>query len=444
MSSATDASSEHLLSKIVESSIKAVKPSAIFERSFQLSKNRLEAFGNVIDLGEKGRIKCAAIGKSAEAMAREVRKRCGDRATGIIATPVQKRMDVLGFQFFLSGHPLPDEGSMSAADAVENMARSAGPDDLLLFLVSGGGSASIFAPIDGVTLGQANVLFRLMFDGGVPIGGVNLLRRHLSRLGGGKLARLASGARKLSLVISDVVGDDLPSIASGPTVIDKTLPSDALDFLSESGFVDRTPEAIIDALKSAGDRAQSGEIPDNEVKIVASNRDALLAAQRCAEESGFNVEVISRFYEGDASEAGRLLVSIARSIETDGLPFQRPAVVLVGGETTVEVQGNGMGGRNQHLVLTALSEAAKLNGCGMELGHTTFFSFGTDGKDGNSDSAGASASLETFRRVEGGLAELDVFIKRNDSHNFFRKFGGLVTTGPTDTNVMDIFGIIIE
>lgn len=209
-----------LLQRIVESSIEAVRPSVLFEQGFHLSGDKLNAFGKEIDLGRRKRIKSVAIGKSAESMAYEVKKRLGDRATGIIATPVEKHLDVKGFRFFKTGHPFPDEESANAAMEIRDLVSLCGRDDLLIFLVSGGGSAAAFLPAKGLSLGDVNETLKLLFDDGVPIDKVNLVRRHLSLFGGGRLAALAPDSEKISLIISDVVGDDLPSIASGPTVED--------------------------------------------------------------------------------------------------------------------------------------------------------------------------------------------------------------------------------
>ncbi len=434
---------ELLLRRVVERSINSVKPATLFEESFRLSGSDLDVFGIPVDLGNYAKIRCAALGKSAEAMAFEVRKKLGDRVSGVVATPVPKHLGLEGFEFFRTGHPLPDNNSLKAGEAVGRLVSGAGKNELVLFLISGGGSASAFVPIEGVTLEEANRLLGLMFDEGVPIGKVNLVRRHLSRYGGGKLAALALGRKKISLVISDVVGDELSAIASGPTVRDETTPADALLLLEQRGLLPRVPISVWKALAKLPAARAQGNQEESIVRVIASNQIALRAAETAAIESGYNTSVLTRFWESDADEAARMLVSIARSVELDGAPVARPAFVLMGGETTVRLSGGGRGGRNQHLVLCALRELVGLDTKGVSLNHTTVFSFGTDGKDGNSDAAGAHASLSTVGRAEGNSGEIDDHITRFDSDSFFSRYGGLITTGPTDTNVMDIFGIIV-
>ena len=443
MNGPSDAFAELLLRRIVESSINAVRPSTLFERSFHLSGTTLDSFGIPVEMRLHQNVKCVALGKSAEAMAFEVKRKLGSAVTGIVATPVAEHLALEGFEFIRTGHPLPDEESVKAGEAVSELVREAEKDDLLIFLISGGGSASIFVPVEGVTLVEANEFTKSLFENGVPIDKINLVRRHLSKYAGGKLSALAPRVKKLSLVISDVVGDNLSAIASGPTVWDGTSPAEALDFLDGSGLLEHAPLSIPAALRIQQSAPSKIDLENNMVKVIASNQDALNAARKVGVESGFDTKVLTRFWESDAKEAARVLISIARSIELDKTPASSPAVILAGGETTVKLSGHGKGGRNQHLALCALKELAMIDTGGDVFRRTTVFSFGTDGKDGNSEAAGASASLATLREVGGGRREIDDYISRDDSNSFFLKYGGLITTGPTDTNVMDIFGIII-
>lgn len=437
-------SADGIVRRIVESSVDAVRPSTLFESGFRLSGNYLDAFGTGIDLSRVGGVKCISIGKCAESMAHEVRKKLGKRASGVIATPVDKGLGVEGFDFYKTGHPLPDSESLKAGERIRRLVAESARNDLLLFLISGGGSASIFVPIDGVSPDEANRLMKLLFDNGVPIDKVNLVRRHISLLGGGKLSALAPGRTKLSLIISDVVGDDPHSIASGPTVADETTSADALRFLESSGVMEQVPEAVPKALMEHRVHHPPSITDDGVVRIIASNRDALEAAERVGLEGGFNTLVLTRFWESDVEEAARATLSVARSIELDGEPVSSPALLVAGGETTVRLTGGGKGGRNQQMVLCALRDMARLREAGTKLEGTTIFSFGTDGKDGNSEAAGALASLDTLGKVLRGMKEIEDFILRNDSNAFFARYGGLITTGPTDTNVMDVFGAIIE
>ena len=436
-------SAERLLQRIVEHSINAVKPSTPFEHKFHLTADKLNAFGYSIDLGNYREVKCVAIGKSAEAMAFEVKKKLDGRVNGIIATPVERHFDIEDFKFFHTGHPFPNEESVKAGKAVRDFVAGSDEKDLLLFLISGGGSASIFLPPEGVSLDDIKQMTKALLDNGVSIWKINLIRRHLSVLGGGKLSALAPKQKKISLIISDVAGDDVVSIASGPTVRDNTTPNDAYRLLEESGLKDKVPKSILPFLEKAGKDFAIPRFENNVVRMIASNADALSAAEKIGIENGFNTLVLTRFFEMDAENAADFLVSIARSIELEGNPIPAPALILLGGETTVRVKGNGKGGRNQHLVLTALRKLAALSRNNSVVTRTSVFSFGTDGKDGNSDDAGAFASFNTFEKVDGGLEEIERHISSNDSNTFFKKYGGLITTGPTGTNVMDILGIIV-
>lgn len=431
------------LLKIVKSSISAVKPSVLFEQQFHLSDENLQIFGSEIDLRQYDAIKCVAIGKSAEAMAYETEKRLGSRVDGIIASPVEKHLNAKRFRFFKTGHPLPDARSVGAGREISSFVSSCGARDLLIFMISGGGSASVFVPVDGVTLKEANQVTKLLLDNGIPINEINLLRRHLSALAGGRLAALAPSQMKLSLIISDVVGDDPSSVASGPTVQDFTNPIDAYLFLKESGLMSKVPQSIPRILSHLGRVSSAARLQNNIIKVIASNAEALSAAEKVGVEDGFNTLVLTRFLDSDAESAADILISIARSVELEGLPVYVPALILLGGETTVRVKGNGAGGRNQHLVLSALCKLVDLARNSVSLNRTTVFSFGTDGKDGNSDAAGAFASLDTAKKVGGGQDEIEKYISESDSHSFFKRYGGLITTRPTDTNVMDILGIIV-
>lgn len=444
MKTAVAISADSLLQRVVETSIGAVKPAVILESRIRVSGDVLNIYDQSVDLRHHHTLKCIAIGKCAEAMALEFRRKLGNKVTGIIATPVEKHLSVDGFEFIKTGHPYPDAESVRAGNMALDLAASCKHDDVIVFLISGGGSASVFTPAQGVTLEDMNRLIKTAMDAGFPVDKLNLFRRHLSGLGGGKLAAAARKARKVALIISDVVGDHLPSIASGPTIADKTSAADAYRFLVDSGLIEKVPASIADTLRSLSPHRALPVLGNNVVRVIASNSDALNAAERIGIENGFNTLVLTRFLESDTKDAGRLLVALARSVEKEGTPVTAPALLLMGGETTVRVKGEGKGGRNQHLVLNALRELLELREEGVTLDRATIFSFGTDGKDGNSDAAGAFASLKLSSLLGDIRNEVDKSLGQCDSNSFFQKHGGLITTGPTDTNVMDISGIIVE
>jgi glycerate 2-kinase len=437
-----DSRVNRMLQRIVSASIASVRPSTLFEQGVHLHGDELNLFGKEINPNQYKGIKCVAIGKSAEAMAYEVEKLLGDRVTGVIATPVEKHFNTKGFQFFKTGHPFPDEESIKAAREIQSFVSSSGKEDLLIFLVSGGGSAAAFLPVDGVTLDEVNETLRFLFDNAIPIDKINLLRRHLSLLGGGKLSALSQEAQKISLIISDVVGDDLSTVASGPTVQHSTIPMEARDFLGEGGMTGKVPQSVLNTLSGLDKTYSVINLENNFVKMIASNNDALLAAEKVGIEEGFKTIILTRFLELSTGDAAGVLASMADLLEADNK--QVPALILLGGETTVKISGPGKGGRNQQLALEILYRLGELAAKGRTLNRTMFFSFGTDGKDGNSDAAGAYGSVNVLKKVRGGVDEIEKYISRNDSNSFFKKYGGLITTGPTDTNVMDIMGIIVE
>lgn len=430
-----------IINRIVKSAINAVKPYALFENGLTLHGTMLNIFGYSTHLENSRRIRCVSIGKCAEAMAYEVRRKLAEKVSGVIATPVSQRRGVPGFEFYETGHPFPDERSINAGRRIIDFISRGGEKDLYMFLISGGGTSSIFLPVEGISLENVRELNRIMMDEGLPISKINLVRRHLSQLGGGKMAELVYSREKVSLIISDVVGDDLVSIASGPTIPDASSPQDAIQFLAESGIAERISPAIIDALRKRP--RSSSRLLSNYVKIIGSNRDALNAASFAARESGFNSEIFSREIEGDVSAVAEKLIETATLIKTSTGLIRPPAVGLFGGETTVRVKGSGIGGRNQELVLWGLYIIKKKNVDEIFDG-VSIFSFGTDGKDGNSDAAGAWFDAGSSAIKQFTVREIEEYLENNDSNTFFKKHGGLIETGPTDTNVMDIFGVIVE
>ncbi len=437
-------STSDLMRTIVDKSISAVKPQSLFGEQFAFDGHVLHAFSEKVEFREDGQVKCVAIGKAAEAMAHQIALKLGTRVSGIIATPVSSHLDVPGFRFFKTGHPYPDEQSLMAGKAVFDFVRSSGNRDVIIFLISGGGSASVFVPTEGVTLADANRAFEVLIKNAISIKDINLLRRHLSALGGGKLAELVPKCGKLSLVISDVVGNNPSAVASGPSVEDNSTPQDALSFLRSSKLIDSVPASVPKALERMSSDFKPVKLENNSVRVIASNSDALRAAKQIGSENLFNTMILNSSFEGSVAEASDFLISIASEIELNSSIIAPPAIVLFGGETVVDVSGNGIGGRNQHLVLSAIKRMHELMMEGKALKRTTVFSFGTDGRDGNSDAAGAFGSLETFSKIDDVKNEAEKYLATFDSNSFFKKYGGLIETGPTDTNVMDVFGMVVE
>jgi glycerate-2-kinase len=328
------------------------------------------------------------------------------------------------------------------AEEMMDLVSDLGHQDLVLCLLSGGGSALITLPAEGISLEELREMTQLLLRSGAAIQEVNAVRKHLSRVKGGQLAKAAYPARVITLLVSDVVGDRLDTIASGPTYPDSTTFSDALAVIERYGLTGKAPKNVLERLK-LGAKGKLSETPKPGEKyfqntlheIVASNADAVKAAAEVGKSHGLNVSILTTTMQGEAREVGSYLAATAKDVvETSKLP--RPALLISGGETTVTVKGEGVGGRNQELVLSA---AIGISG----LKSVTIASFSTDGIDGPTDAAGAIADGFTLERAERLKLDPATYLGRNDSYSFFKELGDLLVTGPTGTNVMDVACVLL-
>ncbi|HEX7072381.1 MAG TPA: DUF4147 domain-containing protein [Rhodothermales bacterium] len=383
-------------------------------------------------------IRVVAIGKGAMPMAGAAETALGGRVSGGVAVvprgsrastppdmPVPAILDVVE-----GDHPVPGEGSLSAGERALRTAEECAPDDLLLVLISGGGTAlcARFAP--GISLSDAQTTFRLLLESGADIHAMNVVRKQLSLIGGGGLVRVA-GCDVLALVVSDVVGDDLAIIASGPTVPNPSTPADALAVLDRFALRTRVPKSVIAHLECRRDDAEDGvsqrSFANVRTELIGTNRMAAAAAAVTAKGLGYEARVVRTDVVGEARVVAEELVREALNTSSD-----KPTCLIWGGETTVSIRGNGRGGRNQELALAA---GMALEGSERRC---VLVSLATDGRDGPTDAAGAWVSNATMARArEAGLAP-EAFLANNDSYAFFDRIGQLVRTGPTQTNVMDL------
>jgi hydroxypyruvate reductase len=389
-----------------------------------------------------GRVQVVGMGKAAMAMAGEVEECLGDAVGGgtvvvpegypetlpeRLAPPA--RIDVCE-----GGHPVPTVRSERAARRLLRCAQDAGPDDGLLVLVSGGGTALTTLPAADLPLNAVQHVFRLLLRSGAAIHEVNVVRKHLTQVGGGQLAQAAQPADVAAWVVSDVVGDDLSTIASGPTVPDPSTYADAVRVLYRHGLWHDVAAPIREHLAAGADGTRP-ETPSEDASCFASvqthllgtNRMALAAARAAAEARGYRARIVGDEVEGEAREVGRDHVQQMRTAEV-----ARPTCWLWGGETTVTVRGEGKGGRNQEL---ALAGAIAMEKAAVEL---VLLSGGTDGIDGPTDAAGAWATPETAGRARARGLDAGRHLKRNDAYSFFDALGQLLRPGPTHTNVMDV------
>jgi glycerate 2-kinase len=344
-------------------------------------------------------------------------------------------------RIFEAGHPIPDENGLRATEAIINLLKGVDKDILLICLISGGGSALFVSPYEGITLNEKQKVTELLLKAGANISELNTVRKHISKVKGGRLAEIAYPAKIISLILSDVIGDRLDVIASGPTAPDKMKYNEALKVLEKYGLIALTPTSVLETLH----KGANGLIPETpkegykafrnvENIIIGSNRKALEAAKTKAENLGFQAEILSSEISGEARDVGRWLAK--KAIEAKG-KGQRAKCLISGGETTVTVKGNGLGGRNMELALSFAMEIEGIDGI-------TLLSAGTDGTDGPTDAAGAIVDGETVKKVKAVGLNPEEYLKNNDSYNFFKKFDGLFVTGPTGTNVMDIQIMVVE
>ncbi len=336
----------------------------------------------------------------------------------------------------------PTVEGVAGTEEMLNLLHGAGPEDVAVCLLSGGGSALLPAPVETVSLADKLAITKLLHRCGATIDEMNCVRKHLSRVKGGRLAEAFRGKRLVSFIISDVVGDPLDVIASGPTSPDPTTFADALQVLLKYDLGDSTPPAVLLHLE-AGCAGRVSEtlktVPANvENRVIGTNRVALDAARQRAEELGYRVLDMGSFVEGETRHVATALAGVVRSVKRDGHPLKPPACILLGGETTVTLgERPGKGGRNQEFVLALL---AKL---GAESRGVTVLSGGTDGEDGPTDAAGAVADEATFLAARQQLAP-DDFLRRHDAYHFFDRVSGLIRCGLTGTNVMDVRIILVR
>ncbi len=414
-----------------------VLPENLINNSVQFSGDFLKIDNLEINLSEFERVYLLGCGKASLRMAKAMEGILGKRIDGGVVISNYAEFSLETAEVFESSHPLPDEKSLQAARKLREILESLSENDFFIFLLSGGASALMEEPLKPVSINDFNLLTKYLLRSGADIYEVNCVRKHISAIKGGKLARVTR-AKGIVLVISDVVGDDLEVIGSGPFYSDRTTFQDALGILKKYNLVNKVPESVIEVIK----RGISGELPENpkeppsNVKhiIIGSNRKALKKAKASAEKLGFRSTIMTSMLEGEAKEVAKAIVSIAKEVKASGNPISSPACLLFGGETTVTVLGNGKGGRNQEFCLSALKS---LKGCK----GICILSAGTDGIDGNSDAAGAVVDFSTYLKARD--FDIDVFLKNNDSNSFFKAVGGLIETGPTGTNVMDIIIVLI-
>jgi hydroxypyruvate reductase len=430
---------------IFRAGLAAVGPESAVARCCRIEDERLWVGNRCYDLAEFKNIYVIGCGKAAAAMAKALEKLLGERITaGIVIVKYRHLAHLRRIGIVEAGHPVPDRCGEEGARRILALAESAAQEDLVLCLISGGGSALLPLPAAGLSLADKQAATRVLIACGATIHEINTIRKHTSAIKGGLLARAVHPAVLVTLVLSDVVGDDLDVIASGPCVADASSFEDCLAILNDYRIADQLPEVVVEHLRAgaAGDIPETPKAGDPVFRhgfqlIVGSNLDAVKAAGAEAVRIGYRPLILSSMLEGDTRQAALLHGGIIKEVLKSGYPVPSPACILSGGETTVVVRGKGLGGRNQEFALALAPQIAGRTG-------VVALSAGTDGTDGPTDAAGAIVDDTTIARAEALGLNYRRYLEANDAYRFFQKTGELLFTGPTNTNVMDMRVILVS
>jgi len=422
--------------------VESVKPDMLISESITYSGQQLVINNKVFDLSAVQNIYVTGAGKASALMAQALESVLGSAITGgHIVTKYGHSVPLKYIGVSEAGHPVPDENGLKGTAQMIEFIQKADKNDLVICLISGGGSALLTDVPEGCTLADLVSMNDLLLKCGADIGEINCVRKHLSAIKGGQLAKMASPAIVKSLILSDVIGDPLDVIASGPTATDESTFADAMAVLKRYNLSSKVAPAILKIINEGvqGKRRETLKKEDpvvNQINnfLIGNNKLALQAAKSKAENLGFYTQIETSTLSGNVEDIASMLVETA--IRCRDEHRGRKTCLLYGGEPTVKISGNGLGGRNQHLALLC----AKLlhNQAGI-----TILSGGTDGTDGPTDAAGAVVDNQTFSNGKKSNLDIDHYLQNCDSYHFFRQEGGLVTTGPTQTNVMDIIIVLI-
>ena len=436
--------------ELFRASLKRVDPYEAVRRFVRLDGNNLllDEEGEsetVLDLQAFARIFVVGGGKATAPMARAVEDTLGERVRqGIINVKYGFGGELLRTKLIEAGHPLPDQKGVDGARKILDLLQSAGERDLVFSLISGGGSALLPLPAGTITLAEKQALTKKLLECGASIEEINAIRKHISLSKGGQLARAAFPATTVNLMLSDVVGDKMDVIASGPFVPDQSTFKEAWAIIEKYELTD-----IPQSIKAHLQKGLEGKIPETPKlgdvvfsrvynRIVGSNLLALEAAKAEAERMGYTTLILSSMVEGETKEVARVHTAIAKEILASGQPIRPPACVISGGETTVTIRGHGLGGRNQEFCLAAALDLMDLPP------RVVILSGGTDGNDGPTPAAGAMVDQQTVQRgIQAGMKAAE-YLRNNDSFHFFEKTGELLVTGPTKTNVMDVRIVLVR
>ncbi|MCX8160686.1 MAG: glycerate kinase [Candidatus Saccharicenans sp.] len=435
---------KEIAKKLGQAALAAVRPERLVAENVIRTGRYLVVGGQKLNLEEFEKVGLLSIGKAGLLLAEAMMPLVGDRLEAAVVTGSREYREKGKFSYFPAAHPLPDEWSLKAGRKAYELALSLSEKDLLLVLISGGGSAHLCLPEEGVSLEDKRQITGLLMKAGADIRELNTVRKHLSRIKGGRLARAAWPARLFNLIVSDVVGNDLESIASGPTWHDSTTYGQAISILEKYSLWQACPESIRKVLEEgrAGLREETVKRGDRVLEkvkpvIIGDNLRALYAAKETARQFGLETVILTSEDRGEAREAARNYLGKLVEFRRKAREQKRAFCLLAGGELTVTVRGRGLGGRNTEFVLACLAEIIK-NEEDFRGIDWLVMSLASDGLDGPTDAAGAWVGPESLEKVRASGLSPQAYLDDNDSYRFFQEIGSLLKTGPTGTNVMDL------
>lgn len=433
--------------QLQQAALEAVNPAEAVYRVLTRVGSSILVNDRAYDLANYDRVLIIGAGKASIPMADAVAEVLQNKlAGGVVITKYHHidRMLPASIRVHEAGHPVPDQNSINGARDIRDQLHGLRARDLVFCVLSGGASALMTLPAENISLADVQAVTTLLLNAGASIDQINIIRKHIDLIKGGGLARLAGKAARVSLVLSDVVGDDLSVIASGPTTPDRSTFADAWHVIKQYDLIEQLPPAVRSRLElGAADRFADTPKPgdplfeNDQIVIVGSNRLAAEAAETLAKKLNFNTLLLSTFIQGEAREIAKVVAALAKEIRAADRPIAKPACIIWGGETTVTLKGHGTGGRNQELALAA---AIAIDG----LPNVLIEALGTDGTDGPTDAAGAIATGETLSRARELGLEAHSYLADNDAYHFFKPLGELIVTGPTGTNVNDLMFLLVE
>jgi len=427
------------VTRVMQAALAAVEPGEAVRRALQRDGEQVTVAGCTYDLASYDRVIVVGAGKASAPMAAAVEDVFGALCMdGLVVVKHGHTHPTRTVRLREASHPIPDETCVDGTAELVALLATTGPRDLVVVTLSGGGSALMLLPADGISLADMQQTTDVLLRAGATINELNTIRKHLEQAKGGGLARLAAPSDVLALVLSDVVGNPLDVIASGPTVPDTSTYADTCAIVERFGIWDRLPATVAQRLRDGRD----GKIADTpkpgdplfdrvQTVVVASNDLAAAAGVEQAEQEGMSALLLTTYVEGEAREVAKVVAALAREEAATARPLPLPACLIMGGETTVTVRGSGLGGRNQELALAASFKIAGLE-------NVIIAALATDGNDGPNDATGALADGSTLARAQAAGLDPNAYLTNNDAYHFFEALGDLLITGPTNTNVNDL------